>query len=126
MDVPVVLHVCGKTSHIIEQMCATGVQGISVDSEVDLPSIISRVPSDVAIIGNLDPVGTLLLGTSAKVLEESRRCILDAGQAGGFVLAPGCGVPPNSPPENLEAMRDAAERYGRYPLIDENAGRGEI
>ena len=89
---------------------------------VDIAAAKREVGDRVCIIGNIDPVGTLLLGTPEKVLEESRRCIADAGQRGGFVLAPGCGVPPNSPPENLEAMSDAVERYGGYPLVGTRAG----
>ena len=94
----------------------TGVNGISVDHLVDVSVAKREVGNRVCIIGNIDPVGTLLLGTPEKVLKESRQCIEEAGQGGGFVLAPGCGVPPNSPPKNMAMMGEAVARYGRYPL----------
>ena len=125
-DIPTYLHICGDVGDRLDLMADTGVDGISVDHLVDVAAAKREVGDRVCIIGNINPVGTLLLGTPEKVLEESRRCIAEAGQGGGFVLAPGCGVPPNSPPENMEAMRDAAERYGGYPLVGTRAGRGDI
>ena len=117
-DVPTYLHICGDVSDRLDLMADTGVDGISIDHLVDVAAAKREVGDRVCIIGNIDPVGTLLLGTPEQVLEESRHCIEQAGQGGGFVLAPGCGVPPNTPPENLAMMGQAVERFGQYPLTN--------
>ena len=115
-NVPTYLHICGDVMDRLDLMADTGVDGISVDHLVDVSVAKREVGDRVCIIGNIDPVGTLLLGTPDQVLEESRLCIEGAGHGGGFVLAPGCGVPPDSPRENLAMMGEAVVRYGRYPL----------
>lgn len=114
--VPTYLHICGDVSDRLDLMADTGVDGISIDHTVDVGAAKRAVGDRVCIMGNLDPVGTLLLGSPEEVLDQSRRCIEAAGAGGGFILAPGCGVPPDAPPENLEAMTAAVEQYGRYPL----------
>ncbi|RJP71087.1 MAG: hypothetical protein C4532_08050 [Candidatus Abyssobacteria bacterium SURF_17] len=111
VDVPVILHVCGKSSHIIEPMCATGAQGISLDTLVDLPSIVSRVPSDVAIIGNLDPVGPLLNGTPEEAAAVTRELLDSMRDVPNYVFSAGCEVALETPPENIKAMIDTVKSY---------------
>jgi uroporphyrinogen-III decarboxylase len=42
--------------------------------------------------------------------------VLDVGMRlnNGFIFAPGCGLPPKSPPENLAAIARAVKTHGRY------------
>jgi uroporphyrinogen decarboxylase len=111
IDVPVILHICGKTSHIIGPMCATGAQGISLDTLVDLPSIASRVPSDVAIIGNLDPVGALLNGTVEETAQVTRELLDTMRDVPNYMFSAGCEVALETPPENIRAMIDTVKNY---------------
>ncbi len=111
VDVPVVLHICGKTTHIIEPMCATGVQGISLDSMVDMPSIVSRVPRDVAIIGNLDPVGPLLTGTAEETAAATKELLDSMRDVPNYMFSAGCEIALETPPENIRAMIDTVKSY---------------
>jgi uroporphyrinogen-III decarboxylase len=50
-----------------------------------------------------------ILGKSpAEVMDEARSAVAEAGAA-GFILAPGCAVPTDTPEENLFAMRQVVE-----------------
>jgi uroporphyrinogen decarboxylase len=109
VDVPVILHVCGKTSHIIEQMCATGVQGISIDTPVDLPSIASRIPREVAIIGNLDPVGPVLNGTPEEAAVATQKLLDSMSGVPNYMFSTGCELPLETPLENIRAMIDTVK-----------------
>jgi uroporphyrinogen decarboxylase len=111
VDVPTVLHICGRTTHIIEPMCATGVQGISLDSMVDMPSIVSRVPSDVVIIGNLDPVGPLLTGTAEQTAAATTALLDSMRDVPNYMFSAGCEVALETPPENIRAMVDTVKNY---------------
>jgi uroporphyrinogen decarboxylase len=111
IDIPVVLHVCGKSSHIIEPMCATGVQGISLDTLVDLPSIVSRVPPDVAILGNLDPTGPLLSGAPENVAAVTRNLLDSMRDAPNYMFSAGCEVALETPLENIRAMIETVKNY---------------
>jgi len=111
IDIPAILHICGKTSHIIEPMCETGVQGLSLDTLVDLPSIVSRVPRDVAIIGNLDPVGPLLNGTPEEAAQVTRDLLDSMRDVPNYMFSAGCEVALETPEENIKAMIDTVKTY---------------
>ncbi|MBN1263893.1 MAG: uroporphyrinogen decarboxylase family protein [Anaerolineales bacterium] len=113
-DVPIYLHICGHVEDRLDLMAETGVDAFSVDQLVSLELAKEAVGDRVCLIGNVDPVATLLLGTPETVLEEARACIRDAGKDGGFILAPGCGVPPRAPQENLRMLKKAVEIDGWY------------
>jgi uroporphyrinogen decarboxylase len=66
------------------------------------------------LVGNVDPSGVMALGTPQQVSEECRKAIRMLGSNGRFILSPGCTLPATTPPENVEAMLEAARRDGRY------------
>ena len=70
--VPVLLHICGDASHLIELMVRMGPPGISLD-EVDMPAVVPRVPKEVLIAGNIPTVKVLAQGT----VEDVRRAVAD-------------------------------------------------
>ena len=57
-----VLHICGNTTHLIPGMARANIDGLTLDSPVDIPAQIAMVPSDIVLIGNVDPVGTMFAG----------------------------------------------------------------
>ena len=60
------------------------------------------------------PARILALGTKDQVLDYCRKLIEEVGEGGGFILASGCEIPPDAKPENVAAMREAVEKYGKY------------
>ncbi len=105
---PCILHICGRTSKLLERMRSTGASALSLDV-IDLAEAKARVGEEVCLIGNVRPAETLLKGTPADVAREARGCIEAAGDnPGGFILSSGCEVPLETPPENLLAMMEAA------------------
>jgi uroporphyrinogen decarboxylase len=111
MKVPVSLHICGNTTHIIEEMCATGVRAISVDSPVDLPSIVPRVPPHILIIGNLSPVGVLRTGTPEEVARATKELMDKMKEVPNYMVATGCDCAYDTPLENIKAMMDSVKNY---------------
>jgi uroporphyrinogen-III decarboxylase len=55
----------------------------------------------------------MLNGTAAEVKDASRRCLEAMAPFGGFTLGDGANVCPGTPVENINALVDAAESYGR-------------
>jgi uroporphyrinogen-III decarboxylase len=49
-----------------------------------------------------------------EIIAEARKCIIQAGKKGGYILGSGCVVPRDAKRENVEALRIASERYGIY------------
>jgi len=102
------LHVCGRTSTIIDLMADTGAAALSID-QIDLAEAKEKVGGRVCLMGNVRPTETLLGGTPETVMAEARQCLaLAADSPRGFILASGCEVPIATPPENILALMDAA------------------
>jgi uroporphyrinogen decarboxylase len=66
--------------------------------------------------GAIDTQKVLPFGTPEQVEAETLRCIDALGRGGGYILAPVHNVQADVPPENLIAMCEAVQKYGRYPL----------
>jgi len=108
LDAMCMLHVCGQTTPLLDAMCATGVDGLSLDAPVDFPRVIDRIPVSMTLIGNIDPVRVLRAGDPGAVRAEVR--CLRAGMARheNFILSTGCDLPLETPPETIDAFFDAA------------------
>jgi uroporphyrinogen decarboxylase len=92
------------------------VDGLSLDQKVDFAYARKAVGDSICLIGNVNPAGTLFLGKPEDAAREAEYAIRSAGQNGNFILSSGCLMPPDIPPENLQAMVDTAKRVGMYPL----------
>lgn len=118
-DVPVYTHTCGLLGDRLELLEETGTGGIdTLDppplGDVDLADAKRRVGQRLFLKGNVDPVNTVLRGTSAECAADARRRLEIAMEGGGYILSTACSVPPHAPPENIKALSSAAEEYGRY------------
>jgi uroporphyrinogen decarboxylase len=111
LQVPMMLHICGDSTQLIEEMCATGVSGISVDAAVDIKSIVDKVPQNVLILGNLNPVGTVMNGTPQEVVEETKELLDRLSDVPNWRFCTGCDLPPDTPLENINAMMEVLENY---------------
>lgn len=105
---PVILHICGNTTVLIEEMIATGCRGLSLDSQVDLPAVSRLIPPDRYIFGNLDPVRTVAYGSRMQVVAETRTLRRSMAGLDNFVLSTGCDLPLDTRLENLEGLCSAA------------------
>jgi MtaA/CmuA family methyltransferase len=111
-----VFHICGNTLRIIEDMAKTRANGLSIDSMLDMFLARKAIGKKTALVGNLDPANILMNGTPDDVIAASLEAMKSGGINGGFVLAPGCDVPPTCPRENIAAMINTAKEHGVYPL----------
>jgi uroporphyrinogen-III decarboxylase len=109
----VFLHLCGDFGDRMDTIKKIGMHGVSLDEKNDLQKAREILGPDVCVIGNVNPTGTLLSGTTDMVAAESAGAIEKAGRDGAFILASGCLIPNNAPRENIEALVAAAEQ-SRY------------
>ncbi len=101
-----VAHVCGTTDNILEKLADIGATALSVESHGDPQSIVDRVGDRIVLVGGVDPVNTLMPGTPEQVKESARK----AAEAGYDVISSECGVPPQTPNENLRALAEYDRR----------------
>jgi uroporphyrinogen decarboxylase len=111
------LHICGNTSKIWKEMADTGVLVLSLDDAVDLGEAKVQVGSKVALLGNVRPTASMYLGTPADVAADARQCLAKGwDNPKGYILGLGCGLPIDTPPENIHALVAAAREFGSWPL----------
>ncbi len=106
---PSILHICGDIRLSVEMMVRSGVDAISIGQGMSVPTIKDIVNDRCRVIGNIDPSKVLLNGTAKEIGAEVKRCVKE----GADIAAPGCGLSPKTPLENLQAMTDAVRKYGR-------------
>jgi len=109
------LHMCGATDHLLrifaDDLEFHEFQGFGY--QVDLDKLASIMGGKVVLIGNVNPM-LIHLGTRDQVIEATRRVIEKLAHFRGLIIQDGNNIPPGSPIENINAMMEAAERYGRY------------
>ena len=107
-------HICGDATAIVPDMVATGAAVLELDYKVDLPQVKEATRGRTTILGPVDPSGVLALGTPADVDAAAQEAIDVLAPGGGFILGPGCALPPDTPPDNIHALVEAAKKYGTY------------
>lgn len=104
------LHVCGNSNHIVEQMSRTGIMGLSLDSPVNLKEISDIVSEDIILMGNLDPIKVFLQSNPEEVAKATRALLEEMAGVRNFILSSGCDLPINTPLENIAAFMIEARK----------------
>ena len=97
------LHICGKTMERISALKDSGIAIFSVDS-LDLEEALKRAEGKITIMGTLSPVRVLEQECPEEIYQKAQNLVQTAGLFGGFILAPGCDLTPDTPYEHIEAM----------------------
>ena len=106
MPRPAVLHICGDTNAIIQDMVECKADAISVDQKNNLAETRQKIGPKVVLLGNFDPVKVLHKGTPAEVGPAIRDCIKNGADA----VWPGCDLWPEVSAENMTAMMKAFDK----------------
>ncbi len=105
---PLILHICGNTTHLIDSMCKSGASALSLDWQVDFKEVIKHIPENIDLIGNLDPVKIFLNGDFQSVSEATRKLLDEMKGYSNFILSSGCDIPLETPLENIDTFMKAA------------------
>ena len=118
-DLPIYTHTCGAIGDRLDLLEETGTGGIdTLDppplGTVDLADAKRRLAGRLFIKGNIDPVGTLLLGDEAACHAAAAERLAAGKPGGGYILSSACSVAPHTPPANILQLRRAVEEGGWY------------
>ena len=106
------LFVCGNAMQNIEVMCNCHPDNISIDENIPLEYVRDiALKKEISFGGNLKLTSVLLLGNEMDSQMDAVSC-LDLGGKKGFILAPGCDLPMDTPIENLKAVSELV--YDEY------------
>jgi uroporphyrinogen decarboxylase len=118
------MFVCGDVTRNLEKLCRTETDNVSVDEQIAIDVIRPLCEQHKKSFGgNIKLTSVLLLGDRDDVRAETLAILDDAGDA-GFILAPGCDLPYNTPPENLRAVAELVhDPYQRDVARTEAVGK---
>lgn len=107
------LHICGNTTHILNDMVQSGADLFNVDHLVDFATARGvYAGARVCFKGNLDPVADMLQAAPEACQAKALECIrMAAGSR--YMLSAGCEVPGDTSDEVFRAFCEAPHRY-RY------------
>ena len=109
IESPNVLHICGDTDSIVDQMDLCGADAISVEQKNHVAESRKKVRPDTLIFGNIDGFGVMVSGRP----DEVDKAVKEAIANGVNAIWPGCDIWPTVPRENMEALMAAARKYGK-------------
>jgi [methyl-Co(III) methanol-specific corrinoid protein]:coenzyme M methyltransferase len=100
MPRPNILHICGDTNSIIQDMAECGADALSVDQKNCITETREKLGTEAIILGNFDPIKILHKGEAKDV----GPAVLESLKGGASAVWPGCDLWPEVPRENMEAL----------------------
>lgn len=110
----VILHNCGNQGHCTQAMIESGAAALHFGNAVDMVKTLEQCPSELVVMGNIDPVGIFKQATPEEVYHITSNLLAKTAQYKNFVISSGCDMPPFVPDENIKAFYRA--------IADFNAG----
>lgn len=108
------VHACGDETLLLENLLATGADCLELDPQTDAETCKHVVQGRASVLGMIDPARVMRFGTPETVRRQASRMLALMGSGGGFILGPGCALPPDTPEENVQALMECARREGVY------------
>ena len=117
----VFFHTDGDVFPLIDDFIEMGVDILnpiqtSAGKMADLTALKKQFGNNIIFCGGLDTHRVLPSGTTAEVREEVKRVIQLLGGGGGYMVSSVHTIMNDVPPENVLAMVDAVEEFGKYPI----------
>ena len=100
LDVPLILHICGKTTEFMDYIATTGFAAFHYDSKNDPEESMEIVRERIALVGNINNPTTLYSQGPAEVGAE----VVANLEAGVPLVGPECAIPLQTPIDNLRAI----------------------
>ncbi len=117
--------VCGHALKNLEVMCDCRPDNLSVDENIPLDVVRNIcLERNVSFGGNLRLTTSLLNGTPDKNSIHAYQC-LETGGNHGYILAPGCDIPYETPVENLKAVAGVAKDSYKREIAQTLALKGD-
>ena len=110
-DFIVILHNCGNKGQCTPAMIASGAAALHFGNAVDMVATLEQCPSDLVIMGNIDPVGVLKQASAKEVYRQTMDLLEKTVGYRNFVLSSGCDMPPLVPDANIRAFYQAVADF---------------
>lgn len=107
----VVYHNCGNTIPLIDSILTIGASAYHFGNAIKMADMLKKVPSDIIVMGNVDPSSQFRNGTPESIRETTLALMQECCSHKNFVISSGCDVPPLSSWDNIDAFFAAIKEY---------------
>lgn len=97
--------------HLLDSLPDAHFDVFNFSHTMDIADVKARIGDRVALLGNVAPLDLGVRGTPDEVKQAALTCLDKAAAGGGLILSFGGGVSPGTPPENIDALLEAAREW---------------
>ncbi|MCE5198556.1 MAG: uroporphyrinogen decarboxylase family protein [Armatimonadota bacterium] len=117
-DLPVMIHTCGSSSWAYEDFIEMGMNAVDTlqpeAANMDPQYLKEHFGGRLAFHGCISTAGPVAYGSVDDVIADCRKTLDIMMPGGGYCFAPTHALQDNSPTENVVAMYEVAQNYGKY------------
>ena len=111
-DFLVIYHNCGDAIlNLVEGIVSSGAAAYHFGNAVDMKAMLEKMPSDVPVFGNIDPVGEFRNGTPESIAKATETLLETCKAHPNFIISSGCDIPPMAKWENIDAFFGAVTNF---------------
>ncbi len=108
---PYLLHICGNTNLILEDMATIGLDAVELDYKTSIDKIYEVMHDKCTLFGTVDPSGVITFGTPKQVEEKTIELLKKYDGCPRLVINAGCAIPRNAPDENVKKFVETAQKW---------------
>jgi uroporphyrinogen decarboxylase len=106
-----VYHNCGNTIPLVDSILTIGADALHFGNAINLSEILKLIPSDIPVMGNVDPARQFRNGTPETVREETLRILTECKEHKNHIISSGCDIPPLASWDNIDAFFAAVKEF---------------
>ncbi len=108
----VIYHNCGNnTVQSLDSILSVDAAAYHFGNSVLMKDILVRVPSNIIVMGNVDPAGEFRNGTPDSIRRSVKTLLEECGEYPNYIISSGCDIPPMSRWENIDAFFDEVAKF---------------
>ncbi len=107
----IVYHNCGNTIPLINSILSLGASAYHFGNAIDISQMMTLVPSNVIVMGNVEPAGQFRNGTPESIYAVTTEILKKCSHYKNFAISSGCDIPPLSPWANIDSFFKAISDY---------------
>ncbi|MBQ7336847.1 MAG: uroporphyrinogen decarboxylase family protein [Clostridia bacterium] len=110
----VIYHNCGNAvMRLVDDIVSCGASAYHFGNAIDIGEMLERMPDNVPVMGNIDPVSQFTAGTPESIYAETTALLERCSVHRNFIISSGCDIPPLAKWENIDAFFRAVEDFYR-------------
>lgn len=107
----VIYHNCGNVDPLINDILTIGAKVLHLGNDTVLENIIPMIPSDIVVMGNVDPAVEFRHGSPESITKVTTDILTKCSKYPNFVLSSGCDIPWQASLSNADAFFEATAAY---------------